>query len=134
MALGMIWGLATRAAPSESMLRASVAALPAEDRRALRRETREVWRTAGALRGNGKSPARQMITALEAEEFDADAFSAALSASQDRLLRISDQMQAQLLARISAMSVDDRRAFAEALQAQSRPARWRSGNRNEAAD
>ena len=117
LALGMIWGIATRTGPAGSLLRASVAALPADERREFRRESGAVWRAARDST-YARTPIREdMIAALSAEEFDAEAFSAVLRQAQERLLRVSDQMHDKLLARISAMSLEERRAYAESLQA-----------------
>ncbi len=136
-ALGMVWGLATRIGPSGSLLRDSVAALPADDRRALRQEIREVWRAArdtGYPPGSAVAAPRQMLAALEAEDFDAAAFSEALQQVQARLVRISDQMHAQLVATVSAMTPTERRAYAQALDAQLRKGRWRAERRSAALD
>lgn len=128
-ALGMIWGVASRAGPSGSLLRASVAALPAQERRALRRESGAVWREArNAQRGAFVVP-REMIAALEAEEFDAEAFSNALRQAQDRLLNISNRMHDQLLAKVSEMSPQERRDYAESLTERMKSRPWRSGQR-----
>lgn len=136
VALGMVWGLAARTGPSGSLLRASVAALPAEDRRALRQEVREVWRAAGHsgrdARGSAAAAPRQMLAALEAEEFDAAAFSAALQQAQERLVGISDQMHARLVTTVSAMTPTERRAYARALDAQFSKGRARAENRSAA--
>lgn len=134
VALGMVWGLVTRTGPSGSLLRASVAALPADDRRVFRQELREVWRAAGTAehdaRGRTVGAPRRMLAALEAEEFDADAFSAALRQAQARLVGISDQMHVQLVATLSAMTPDERRAYAQALEAQFSKRRWRAESRS----
>ncbi|PZX46156.1 putative membrane protein [Roseinatronobacter thiooxidans] len=128
-AAGMIWGMASRAGTSGSLLRASVAALPAEDRRALRRDTGAIWREARSAERGARTAPREMIAALEAEDFDADAFSAALRQAQERLLRISNQMHDQLLAKVSAMSPQERRAYAASLQERVTSRPWRSGGR-----
>lgn len=118
LAIGVIWGMAARTGPSASLLRASVAALPAPERRALRRETSEIWRSARREGPSATAARTQMIAALQAEEFDPDAFSMALRLAQDRLLRISTQMHDRLLVTVSAMPLEDRRAYALALQEQ----------------
>lgn len=134
VALGMVWGLVTRTGPSGSLLRASVAALPADDRRAFRQEIREVWRAAGTAQrdvpGGAAGAPRRMLAALEAEEFDAAAFAAALQEAQARLVAISDQMHAQLVATVSAMTPGERRAYAQALDAQLSKRRWRAESRS----
>ncbi len=124
LALGMVWGVASRTGPSGSLLRASVAALPTEERRALRRESGAIWREARSERGREAAAPRALIAALEAEEFDADAFSGALREAQERLLRISDQMHDRLLSSVSEMSLDERRAYASTLQEQFAKRRW----------
>lgn len=128
-AFGMIWGVASRAGPSGSLLRASVAALPAEDRRALRRESGAVWREARRAQRSAFVAPREMITALEAEEFDAEAFSDALRQAQERLLNISNQMHDQLLAKVGAMSPQERRNYAASLEERIKTRPWRRGTR-----
>ncbi|MCC5993076.1 MAG: periplasmic heavy metal sensor [Rhodobacteraceae bacterium] len=134
VALGMIWGVASRAGPSGSLLRASVAALPAPERRALQRETGAIWREARANMRHTPAAPQAMIAALQAEEFDAAAFSASLRQAQERLVRISDQMHDQLLDRVSAMSLEERRAYAEALADRLGKRRWQPQNRWRAQD
>ncbi|MCH8465287.1 MAG: periplasmic heavy metal sensor [Roseinatronobacter sp.] len=116
LAIGVIWGMASRAGPSGALLRASVAALPAPERRALRRESGEIWRAARHEEQSAAAARSQMIAALQAEEFDPAAFSSALRQGQERLLRISNKMHDQLLNTVSAMTVQERRAYAQALQ------------------
>jgi uncharacterized membrane protein len=125
VALGMIWSVASRAGPSGSLLRMSIAALPAPERRALRRESSTVWR---AARNGGTEP-KAMIAALEAEQFDADAFSATLRQAQDRLLRMSNQMHDKLLVKVSEMSIAERRAYAATLQKQMQTRKWQGEQR-----
>lgn len=127
-ALGMLGALMTRAGDQGSVLRSAVAALPEDARRALRRETRDIWREART--GQMRRPvAEGMITALRAEEFDPEAFGASLTAAQERLIRMSDQMHARLIRTVSTMSLEERRAYADALEAQLRQRRWRTPDR-----
>jgi uncharacterized membrane protein len=119
--LGVLGGLINRVGQSGSDLRSAVSALPAEDRRALRRETGRIWREARTQRGAEGSRA-QMIAALRAEEFDIAAFERALQDAQERLVRMSDEMHGRLVTRVAQMSVEERVAYADALEAQAR--RW----------
>jgi len=116
-ALGVLGGIITRAGDQGSFLRAAISALPAEDRRVVRRETREIWREARMQRGASTSPAT-MIAALRAETFDPDEFAQTLQQSQDRIVKISSEMHDRIVARVSAMSLTERRAYADALQDQ----------------
>lgn len=115
--LGVLGGLINRVGQSGTDLRSAVAALPAEDRRALRRETGKIWREARLWRGAEGSRA-QMIAALRAEEFDIAAFAGALQDAQERLVRMSDEMHERLVARVAQMTAEERVAYAEALEAQ----------------
>ena len=115
--LGMLGGIVLRAGDQGSALRAAVAALPREDRRALRRETRAIWRDMRGTSG-GRLAAQDMIAALQADEFDASAFGASLQQAQDHFVQISTEMHAQLITRVSAMSAEERRAYADSLQEQ----------------
>lgn len=129
-ALGVLGGIITRAGSDGSVMRAAISALPADERRKLRRETREIWRAARAERpGRPTDPA--MIAALRAEEFDADAFAASLQQAQDRLVRMSSEMHLRLVNSVSAMTPEQRHAYADTLQEQMRARRWRP--RSEAA-
>lgn len=134
LVIGMLWGVMTRTSQQGSLLRASVAALPADDRRELRRSTGAILRAARDQASGNTGGPQQMITALRADEFDPEAFSDALRQAQDRLLRISDQMHEQLLAKVSAMSAQDRLAYAEALEERIRHRPWRSGSRERSRD
>lgn len=129
-ALGVLGGIITRTGDQGSILRAAVSALPAEDRRAVRRETREIWRTARMQRGGSAAPAT-MIAALRTEPFDPDDFSQTLRQSQDRLVKISSEMHDRIVARVSAMSLEERRAYADALHEQLDARRLRMRQRPE---
>lgn len=126
-ALGVLGGIITRAGNDGSVMRAAVSALPGDERRKLRRETREIWRAARTERQGGPT-APAMIEALRAEEFDADAFAASLQQAQDRLVRMSSDMHQRLVSRVSAMTPDQRHAYADALQEQLKARRWRPRN------
>ncbi len=129
-ALGVLGGIMTRAGDQGSFLRAAISALPSEDRRAFRQETRAIWRDARMQRG-GPAGSASMIAALRAETFDADAFTQNLQQSQDRLMKISSEMHERIVARISAMSLDERRAYADALQEQLNARRMRARQRSD---
>ncbi|TVP94035.1 MAG: periplasmic heavy metal sensor [Roseinatronobacter sp.] len=134
LVIGMLWGVMTRTSQQGSLLRASVAALPADDRRELRRATGAILRAARDQTAGNTGGSQQMIAALRAEEFDPEAFSDALRQAQDRLLRISDQMHDQLLAKVSEMSAQDRLAYAESLEDRIKHRPWRGGGRERARD
>jgi uncharacterized membrane protein len=123
-ALGVLGGIITRAGNDGSVMRAAVSALPGDERRKLRRETRDIWRAA-RTEGQGGPTAPAMIAALRAEEFDADAFAASLQQAQDRLVRMSSEMHQRLVTRVSAMTPDQRHAYADALEDQMKARRWR---------
>lgn len=124
--VGLLAGLINRVGHSGSALRSAVAALPVEDRRALRRETGQIWREARHGQQRAQTSAR-LVDALRADEFDADAFAEGLREAQQRLLQISDDMHDRLVARVSRMSLEERLAYAEDLQEQMRVRRWRGG-------
>ncbi|WP_296477840.1 periplasmic heavy metal sensor [Roseinatronobacter sp.] len=125
LVIGMLWGVMTRTTQQGSLLRSSVAALPAQDRRELRRATGAILREARRQSEGSAGAPQQMLTALRAEDFDPEAFSDALRQAQDRLLRISNQMHDQLLEKVSAMSLEERHAYAASLEdrIKTRPAR-----------
>lgn len=116
-ALGVLGGIVTRGGNDGSVMRAAVSALPADERRKLRSETREIWRAARA-EGQGRPTAVLMIEALRADEFDPDAFAGSLQQAQDRLIRMSSDMHSRLVSRVSAMSPEQRYAYADALEEQ----------------
>lgn len=127
--LGVLGGLINRVGQSGSVLRGAIAALPAEDRRALRRESGNIWREARRSQGRFGGSA-QIIAALRTEEFDEEAFADALREAQERLIQISDEMHMQLVARVSQMSTEERLTYADAIQAQMHARRWRDGNQS----
>jgi uncharacterized membrane protein len=112
---GMLAGLATRSVRDGSVLTAAITALPEQDRRALRREARENFR---ALRGHASSAEARdnLLAALNAATFDPIAFEAALAQGRAHLANMNSQMQARVTARVAAMSVDQRRAYATELR------------------
>lgn len=122
--IGALAGMVNRVGQSGSALRGAVAALPVEDRRALRRDSHQIWREARAERGRAGTNQR-MIAALRAEEFDIALFAEALEEAQQRLVTLSDEMHAQVVARVAQMSPDERAAYADALQARMQSRRWR---------
>lgn len=116
-ALGVLGGILTRTGGNNFTLHAAISALPEEDRRAVRRETREIWRNARMQREGSATP-WAIIEALRAEEFNPDELSATLREAQDRSLRIGAQMNDRIVARVSAMSPERRRAYADSLEEQ----------------
>lgn len=107
-------------------------ALGPEDRRAVIEEMRS--------RGDGQRPgfreirgrSEDLLILLRAEEFDAGAFADALDQIRDMALAFQDDGQVAMIARISEMSPDERRALADRLQEQSRGPR--DGNRSDRSD
>ncbi|TVR46153.1 MAG: periplasmic heavy metal sensor [Rhodobacteraceae bacterium] len=122
--VGIFAGVFHRAGQGGSVLRTAFSALPAEDRRQLRRETGAIWREARGARDTPRAPPL-MIEALRAQEFEQDAFAEALHAAQRRLLHLSDEMHAQLIAHVASMSPEDRARYADALEEQMQTRRWR---------
>ncbi len=112
--VGMLAGLATRTMRDGSVVTAAIAALPDKDRSALRREARENFR---ALRGHAASAdaRKQLLATLTADEFDAAAFETALAAGRTHLAEMTERMQTRITARVAAMSVEERRAYAAEL-------------------
>ncbi|ATX67358.1 periplasmic heavy metal sensor [Roseinatronobacter bogoriensis] len=130
LVVGMLWGVMTRTTQEGSLLRSSVAALPAEDRRELRRATGAILREARRQSEGGAGAPQQMLAALRADDFDPDTFSDALRQAQDRLLRMSTQMHEQLLEKVSAMSREERHAYADSFEERIRTRPARSAPRN----
>lgn len=95
-------------------------ALAPEDRRAVIEELRR--------RGDGDRPdfreirrqGEELMVLLRAEEFDAGAFADGLDRVRDMALAFQDAGQAALVARISEMSIEERRALADRFEEQSR--------------
>ncbi len=112
---GMLAGLATRSARDGSVVGAAISALPEQDRRSLRREAREAWRDMRA-RGAPHDARRDLMTILQAEDFDAAAFDTALGQGRMHLAEMGAQMRASVVERVSQMSVQERRAYADDLQ------------------
>lgn len=125
LVVGMLWGVMTRTTQQGSLVRSAVAALPAQDRRELRRATGAILREARRQSESGTGTPQQMLAALRADDFDPEAFSDALRQAQDRLLRMSTQMHDQLLEKVSAMSREERHAYADSFEERirTRPAR-----------
>lgn len=90
-------------------------ALPDEARRSLRAEMR------GAMNRDGQQAMRirgRLMAALKAEPFDAAAVEAILVAQADALGAVQQRMRAAWLARVAAMTPDERRAYAERVEAE----------------
>ena len=95
-------------------------ALTPEDRRAVIEEMR--------ARGEGQRPgfreirgrSEDLLILLRADDFDAGAFAETLDGIRDMALSFQEDGQAAIIARISEMSPEDRRALADRLEEQSR--------------
>ncbi|MCC5958532.1 MAG: periplasmic heavy metal sensor [Rhodobacteraceae bacterium] len=130
---GLIGGVAARAGFDGTPLRAAISALPFDDQRDLRRDSRQALRES---RQHPRSPlaTHQMIESLQADEFDADQFIAALNEAQQHLINISNRMQNRLVARVAEMTPDERHAYAaqlqQRLQDRRRPEWWRGRSRD----
>lgn len=113
--IGMLGGVVLRGGPDGSLMRATIGALPAEVRRDMRHEGREVFRGA---RGHSELRAARadLLNALRAESFDADRFRAGLDVAQLRLLQIGDRLEGQLLARLDRMDQATRQEVADRLE------------------
>lgn len=93
-----------------------VRALPQEDRRAL---LADALRNRDQLRENRQALARRLgdfLDALEAEEFDEATIRGLLSEQRGAAIRRQEIGEALLIERLSAMSRDERRAYAERLR------------------
>lgn len=126
--IGLIGGIAARAGLNGTPLRAAVSALPSDDQRAFRRDTRQAWRE-NRQQPRGPMVTEQMIESLQAEDFDAEQFSAALNEAQQHLINMGERMQTRLVARVAAMTPQERQAYAadlqQRLQDRRRPDWWR---------
>lgn len=109
--------------PQELGLRAALAALEPVDRRALRGQ----WRAAiGAgetpparMQRSGavaQNPGAAVLAMLRSDTFDPAVLQDALELPQQRLARVARDGSTLLVARISAMSADERRAYADRLE------------------
>ncbi|MBR3372160.1 MAG: hypothetical protein IKG52_16185 [Rhodobacteraceae bacterium] len=112
---GLVGGVAARAGFDGTPLRAAISALPFDDKRAFRRDSQR------DLRENRQQPrrpmaTRQMIESLQAEDFDADQFIAALNEAQQDLINMSNRIQTRLVARVAAMTPQERQTYADELQ------------------
>lgn len=112
---GMLAGLATRTTRDGSMVMAAISALPDQDRASLRREARDAWRDMRS-RAAPHDARAELLAILQADDFDADAFDAALGRGRAHLAEMSAQLRARVVSRVAEMSVQDRRAYAEDLR------------------
>ncbi|MDD7969576.1 periplasmic heavy metal sensor [Roseinatronobacter alkalisoli] len=130
--IGLIGGVAARAGLDGTPLRTAISALPFSDQRAFRRDSRNAWRDSHQ---QPRSPhaTQQMIASLQADEFDEAQFTAALIEAQQHLINISNRMQSRLVARVAAMTPQERHDYAAQLQQRIEnrrgPGWWRSRQR-----
>lgn len=95
---------------------AYVRAMPAEDQRALRRALRkELRQEAGSTVRRGLY--REVLAALRAEQFDVDAVKGVLDQQAQLGRAIQGAAQRAWLDRLTAMSAEERRAYADRLEA-----------------
>lgn len=92
-------------------------ALSPKDHRALREAIRENLPALRADREAARTEFATLLSALRAEPYDPDAVSTALSAIVARAAAKLATGQELLATRIAAMSVEDRKAFADRLEA-----------------
>lgn len=112
---GMLVGLATRSMRDGSVVTAAIAALPEQDRAALRREARDSFRTMRDKTASAQARA-DLLTILTEEPFDPVAFDAALAQSRAHVAEMGAQMRARVVARVAEMTVEERRAYAADLR------------------
>ncbi len=91
-----------------------VQALPRADRRALNRSIRAAHPRLG--REARRAVYGQMLTALRAEPFDTSAVQEVLDGQRSAILGVQEAAQSRWMAAISAMSDEQRRAYADRLQ------------------
>jgi uncharacterized membrane protein len=115
---GMRWGGRTpRGSESAMALSPYVAALPAQDRRAIGREVFGQARSEGIGLRELRASVEAVIVALRAEPFTPDTVATELARQRTALSRVQEVSQAALLERLQVMSVEERRAFADRLEA-----------------
>lgn len=113
--VGMLGGIMLRGGPDGGLIRAAIAALPDDARRALRRDSREAWRGAGDHAGAGSARA-ELLAALRAEQFDADGFRTGLGAARMRLIGMSERLEDRLVMQLAKLDAEARRAVADRLE------------------
>lgn len=113
--VGMIGGVVLRGLPDGTLMRAAIAVLPDDARRAMRHKGREEFRSIGR-HGELRKARADLLAALRAEAFDADRFRLGLDAAQARLLQLGDRMEGALLTKLSDMDLAERRAMADRLE------------------
>lgn len=108
-----------------------IMALPDPQRREL---GAELEKRAGDLRQNSEALRQEfeaLLAALRADPYDPEAVRTSVEAQQTRLAQRQDIGRALLFERLEAMSVADRRAFADALEERMRRGpRWRQRDRD----
>jgi uncharacterized membrane protein len=128
LVLGLVIGIAVRGGPGGGPWRdldlglGPVAqALSPEDRRAIRSALFTGDQPIRADRDQRRAEREAMAAALMTEPFDPAAFRAALSAPRARLSQLTERVETALIDRLTAMSAEERRAFAQrVIQALSR--------------
>lgn len=112
--VGMLGGVVLRGGPDGSLMRTAIGALPDDARRDMRRDSREAFR--GARGHNDLRAARaDLLAALRAETFDEARFRGGLDVAQARLLQMGDQLEGQLVTRLSGLDRDARADVADRL-------------------
>ena len=104
--------------PVEMTLGPVARALDPADRRAILGELRGHPDLHHLGRGGREAGLREVAAALRAEPFDADRARAALAMQSDRVVAAHAAVQEALLARIAAMTAEERAAFANRLEAE----------------
>ncbi|MEX0287355.1 MAG: periplasmic heavy metal sensor [Paracoccaceae bacterium] len=108
---------------------AVIRSLPHDERKALVAEARKSVNGQSARR-EGLAP---LVTALRADPFDVEAITALLQSQRNRQAAWAEAMQGAWLTRVSAMSAEERAAYAdkieeaEARRAERRKKKWKHG-------
>lgn len=103
--------------------------LPEDDQNELRRNIVSNRDEMRALRTAMKENREALLAALRADPFDAGATSAAIKAQADATIRFSSTAREALIAQITALSLDERLAFADRIEEELKERRRRGGPR-----
>ncbi len=115
---GMRWGARTpRGGESGMALSPYISALPVQDRRVIGREIFGQARVEGIGLRDLRGSVEAVITALRADPFSQTTVATELARQRTALGRVQEISQSALLERLQAMSVAERRAFADRLEA-----------------
>lgn len=112
---GMLAGVALRNAPDASLLRAVIGALPAPARHDMRIASRDAWRGSRGHAETGRARA-EILAALRADRFDEASFRTGLQMSRQRLVRMSERLEQQLVTQLAKLDADTRRDVAARLE------------------